>query len=354
MRTVRIISAILLIFICGNILRRWEGPVTGCTGSTLSPDRKHLTAQINIKSGMYSSRGFLIGFQYTLLTGFADSLGRNMEFSGVYEHRDCWSLLAEGRVDIVAVSVSDSIPVQYEKAVSISIPFSDYAWVVRKDDAALLSEANRWLGAMTRSREYNDMTERFFRSYSLEPYLRSGRTTDRISPYDDIVKQHSKLLGWDWRLLSAVIFKESRFSMGAYSRRGAVGLMQVKRSTAESYGITDLFNPDENVRAGVMYLRQIQRRYQKAGLDPANVVKFTLAAYNAGESRMDDCIYFTGSQGGDPGDWESVKSHIPLMSQPEYYGDSELRHGKFNGAETIRYVDDVLAKYREYCSVVRK
>lgn len=72
-----------------------------------------------------------------------------------------------------------------------------------------------------------------------------------------------------------MIFKESRFSIGAYSRRGATGLMQVMRSTAAVYGITDLFRPEENIKAGTMHLRHIERRYQNMGFDSINVVKFT-------------------------------------------------------------------------------
>ena len=303
------------MFILGNILRIWEGPRSGTDSLELSYDRDSLTAYIGIKSGMYTSKGFLTGFQYTLLTGFADSLDCRLGIVGTSRHQSCWSMLSDGQVDIVAVHM--------------------------------------WLGLVTRGEEFADMERRFFRSYDLSSYIDNGTRTDRISPYDDIVKRRSRLLGWDWRLLSAVIFKESRFSMGARSRRGAVGLMQVKPSTAAVYGVYDLFDPEENVKAGTMFLRQIQKRYTAMGFDSVNVVKFTLAAYNAGESRIEDCINFTMDQGLDFTDWEVVASAIPLMADPEYYVDAEyLRHGKFRGGETIRYVKDVLSKYEVYLSVI--
>ena len=302
---------------------------------------------------MYTTRGFLTGFQYTLLTGFADSLDCRMGIVGTSRHQSCWSMLSDGQVDIVAVHVSDSIPEKHAGVVSLSMPFRDYAWAVRRGDQALLHQVNMWLGLVTRGERFADMECRFFRSYDLSPYIKNGTKTDRISPYDEIIRRQSRLLGWDWRLLSAVIFKESRFSMGARSRRGAVGLMQVKPSTAAVYGVYDLFDPEENVKAGTMFLRQIQKRYTAMGLDSVNVVKFTLAAYNAGESRIGDCINFTLDQGLDFTDWETVAATIPMMAEPEYYEDAEyLRHGKFHGSETIRYVRDVLSKYEEYLSVV--
>lgn len=341
------------MFILGNILRIWEGPRSGTDSLELSYDRDSLTAYIGIKSGMYTSKGFLTGFQYTLLTGFADSLDSRLGIIGTGCHQNCWSLLSNGQVDIVAVHVSDSIPQTHAGAVILSMPFRDYAWAVRREDQALLHQVNMWLGLVTRGEKFADMERRFFRSYDLSSYIDNGTRTDRISPYDDIVKRRSRLLGWDWRLLSAVIFKESRFSMGARSRRGAVGLMQVKPSTAAVYGVYDLFDPEENVKAGTMFLRQIQKRYTAMGFDSVNVVKFTLAAYNAGESRIEDCINFTLDQGLDFTDWEVVASAIPLMANPEYYVDAEyLRHGKFRGGETIRYVKDVLSKYEVYLSVI--
>lgn len=354
-RAGRIVISIAAIFLTGCIFRIWEGMRPEFLIRGLSPDRDTLTASINIRSGMYTSKGFLTGFQYTMFTGLADTLGVDMGFAGVYERRDCWQMLADSTVDIVAVNASDTLPDSYADGVTLTMQFRDYAWAVRRTDHSLLYALNRWLGTLTHMPEYAGMESRFFRSYSLEPYIEAGTMTDRISPYDEIVRTYSPLLGWDWRLLSAVIFKESRFSVGAYSRRGATGLMQVMRSTAATYGVTDLFDPEDNIKAGTMHLRRIERRYQNMGFDSVNVVKFTLAAYNAGESRIEDCINFTLDQGRDFTDWETVAQTIPLMAEPEYYEDADfLRHGRFRGRETIQYVEDVLSKYEEYLSVIRR
>lgn len=354
-RFIRIAAVVLLIFLLGNIIRIWDGQNAGdCIVNAFGHCPDTLTACINVDDGIYASKGFLTGFQYTMLTAFADSLDMEMEFSGTYGHPDCWEMLSDHAVDLVVVNAGDTVPDMYADKVVSSMPFGDYAWMLRGEDSKLLDEVNLWLGLMVKTRDYTDMRSRFFRKYSLDPYYESGAKVDRISPYDRIIKEQSRLIGWDWRLLAAVIFKESRFSMDACSKRGAIGLMQVKSSTAEVYGITDLFNPEENVRAGVRHLMSIKSRYEKTGMDSANIVKFTLAAYNAGESRMEDCMNFAKAQGRDSLDWNSVAELIPLMSMPEYYEDADyLRHGKFNGRETILYVNDVLLKYEEYQATVR-
>ena len=163
------------------------------------------------------------------------------------------------------------------------------------------------------------------------------------------------MLGWDWRMLAAIIYKESRFSIVAESSRGAKGLMQVRDITAETYGVDNLLDPDQNIYAGVSFLESIQSRYLQSGLDSVNSIKFTLAAYNAGESRIGDCIRFTEANGGNPTDWESVSRYIPMMSLPEYYKEADyLNHGHFNGVETIKYVDNVASIYEDYLFLVKK
>src|SRR5579859_85487 len=81
-------------------------------------------------------------------------------------------------------------------------------------------------------------------------------------------------------LIRAVIQTESHWNAGAVSRKGAVGLMQLVPSTAQRYGVKDLFSPKQNVDAGVRYLKALLERYN-GNLDLA------LAAYNAGEGAVD-------------------------------------------------------------------
>ena len=154
-RIIRIIGVLLGVFILGNILRIWEGPRCGTESLDLSPGRDSLTAYINIRSGMYTAKGFLTGFQYTLLTGFADSMDRSLGIMGMNRRQDCWTMLSDGLVDIVAVDVSDSIPEPYAGTVSLSMPFRSYAWAVRQDDHALLHQVNMWLGLITKGRIWN-------------------------------------------------------------------------------------------------------------------------------------------------------------------------------------------------------
>ena len=107
--------------------------------------------------------------------------------------------------------------------------------------------------------------------------------------YEQIVRGHAKNYDLDPALLAAVIYQESKFQADAKSSSGAIGLMQLTPQTAEGIAIrtggsrfrlSDLYNPEINVRYGSWYLRHL--------LDKYGDEQDALAAYNAGQRNVDD------------------------------------------------------------------
>jgi soluble lytic murein transglycosylase len=106
--------------------------------------------------------------------------------------------------------------------------------------------------------------------------------------YGNLVRAHAARNRLDAALLAAVIYEESRFRPHARSKVGAMGLMQIQPATAETiarrsggrdFRISDLYDPDVNIRYGAWYLRRLIDKYRSERL--------ALAAYNAGEARVD-------------------------------------------------------------------
>jgi soluble lytic murein transglycosylase-like protein len=112
--------------------------------------------------------------------------------------------------------------------------------------------------------------------------MRTARAVapDRADAYDDLIVEHAHLNGIRPDLVRAVIQVESAFNPVAVSSKGAMGLMQLMPTTAQVFGVGNPFNPRENVRAGVAYLRQLLDRYD-------NDEQLALAAYNAGPGAVD-------------------------------------------------------------------
>jgi hypothetical protein len=98
--------------------------------------------------------------------------------------------------------------------------------------------------------------------------------------YEPMIQQHATQQGIRAALVRAVIQVESAFNPRALSPKGAMGLMQLMPSTAATFGVIDPFNPAENIRAGVRYLRQLLDRYN-------DNEQLALAAYNAGPGAVD-------------------------------------------------------------------
>lgn len=117
------------------------------------------------------------------------------------------------------------------------------------------------------------------------PQADSFRTTrpadeSKSTLYDDLIQQYARLNSVRTDLVRAVVQVESGYNVWAQSPKGAMGLMQLMPATIRQFGVRNPFNPLENIRAGVAYLRLLLDRY-------ANNEVLALAAYNAGPGAVD-------------------------------------------------------------------
>jgi soluble lytic murein transglycosylase-like protein len=110
--------------------------------------------------------------------------------------------------------------------------------------------------------------------------IRTTRAAKRNTTYDPIIAEHSSFHGVRADLVHAVIQAESAFNPMARSIKGAMGLMQLMPATAIAFGVSNAYDPVQNIRAGVAYLRGLLNRYSQNE-------ELALAAYNAGPSAVE-------------------------------------------------------------------
>lgn len=240
---------------------------------------------------------------------------------------------------------------------AISLP-QQIAWGVRKNAPQLLQSLNNWIAQMRSRPDYNLIYAKYFEDTKVFTRLtRSnyfGVKGDEISPYDDSIKALATQIGWDWKLLAAMIFVESRFDPRAKSWAGAVGLMQLVPETGRMFGLPrrDLMHPQKNMRAGVKYIRWLNELWKERIPEKDERIKFVLASYNVGQGHVIDAVKPTEKYHGNPGKWEDVAKYLLKKSEPNYYNDPAVEFGYCRGEEPVNYVAEILSLYGQYIQVL--
>ena len=338
---------------CHNKWLKWWFPILTLifllVGAKTHLPGEHLSyASLNGETLTYSlairdahrKKHYHAGYHYQILKEFAHDQECFMEFMPVLpDSTSIWDALMSKEIRIAVIDPNrDTMPPFLEEYLILgpSLNSKGHVWVFSKDDFEAIQVMRLWFSSFKHTSVYANIALKF--------YMNSA-----YSPYDEIIKKQSKTIGWDWRLMAALIHQESTFRMNATSPKGAAGLMQVMRGTAEKYGVSynELYDPQENIKAGTLFLQELSRQFSDSLVSKSEQIKFILAAYNAGPEQLKNCRDFAALQGKDPDVWNDVAQVIPLMRTNEF---AHLFPRTFRGDETINFVEEVLAQYEWYCA----
>ena len=311
---------------------------------------EELVCAIDLGDDMYSSHGLETGFSYELMCRFAQDNHCNVRIVPVDVNGNYIDSLQTGKIDILITHQADSIN---NKDVSILREVNGCsAWAIKTKDSNKVRQMNSWISYITSDPDFHKLRKRFSCSFNPHKRAESGMIVKTVSPYDDIIRTYANQLGWDWRMLAAVIYQESKFSISSISFRGAQGLMQIMPQTGLYYGVEDLMNPQQNILAGTRHLQRMQKMFTSEDMSSEERIKFTLAAYNAGEGRISDCISLAKAKGVKNLKWNNiVEKVIPLMREDSILEEEAVKYGKFQGHETIAYIDSILSHYSAICAI---
>lgn len=237
--------------------------------------------------------------------------------------------------------------------VSVDISFHQTsAWGVSPRNKWLGDSIDAWLDTDLSRQTNIELYKHYFEQTKLLDNPSGLDFSDgKISKYDNLFKKYAEGIGWDWRLLAAISYQESRFNPRAVSWAGARGLMQIMPRTGASYGVSagQLSDPETAIRTSARIINGLDRTFKESIPDDNERIKFILAAYNGGIGHIYDSQALAGKYGLDPAKWfDNVERGAMMKSDPKYYNDNVVKYGYLRGRETTDYVRHVLAYYDEF------
>ncbi|KEO73230.1 MltF family protein [Anditalea andensis] len=243
----------------------------------------------------------------------------------------------------------------YYDNIDVSLEISEASkvgWAVRNNAPDLLNEINTWLSNHKKTELAAVLYEKYFLNKK-NSYFRSNSpfssiSGNRISIFDEIIMKGAEQLGWDWRLLAALVFKESRFDTAATSYAGATGLLQLMPVTLERFGVEDPSDPHQSLMGGVNYLKYLDQYWIKRVPEVNERIRFILASYNVGHGHVEDSWRLALKAGNDTTLWENVAAYLEQKSDPDIYRDPLVKSGYAKGHVAVRYVDEVISLYESY------
>ena len=267
--------------------------------------------------------------------------------------------VASGEYDL---TVSDShilnIALTWREDVKAAFDIKEnvkHGWAVRKEDTKLLKALDEFLEREYRKTFYNITYRKYFKNprriLQLVKHRADGDNGGALSPYDDLVRKYAAEYGFDWPLVVALMFHESRFKKDAVSWAGARGVMQVLPVTAQRFGIKDLEDPEKGILAGMKMLNWLYDQFELE-LPVQERTWFTLASYNAGLGHVYDARELASELGLDPNRWaDNVEVAMLKLSRPEYY--RKATYGYVRGIEPVLYVRNIRKLYAAYIELLR-
>ncbi len=217
------------------------------------------------------------------------------------------------------------------------------AWAIRKQSPQLKAAVNEFVKGHKKGTLFgNVILKRYLENTDWVRNAYTDEDLDRFQATVEFFKIYAGKYDFDWLLIAAQAYQESHIDQSKQSPAGAIGIMQLLPSTASAHpiNIDDIHEMENNIHAGVKYLRWIHDTYfEKENMDELNKALFSFAAYNAGPTRVLKLRNETKKSGLDPNIW---------------FNNVEVIAAKRIGRETVQYVSNIYKYYVAYRLIADK
>ncbi|MDE6277408.1 MAG: transglycosylase SLT domain-containing protein [Muribaculaceae bacterium] len=235
--------------------------------------------------------------------------------------------------------------------VSLPVSFPQRsAWAVAPDKKWLADSIDTWFASREPQEINEELLKRYYEQTKYVPTVRFDFSKGYISKYDNLFKQYAPTVGWDWRLMAAQAYVESKFNTNARSWVGARGLMQVMPSTARGYRTNPnkLNNPETSLKVASALINDLDSYLKPYVPSDGERLKFVIAAYNVGIAHIYDAISLAKKHGLDPEKWDgNVEKALMMKMNPKVYRSDDVRYGYCRATETVAYVKQITNFYEQ-------
>ncbi len=232
-----------------------------------------------------------------------------------------------------------AMDLEAEEAMAWHLPKTPAAAALVEDINAFFIEAGQ-SGVLETIRERHFGATRF--SSRVGAFTFNRRVTGLLPKWQPMIEAVAIEYQMDWRLLAAVSYQESHWNPKARSRTGVEGMMMITRATARELGVTDRLDPQQSLRGGARFIRNLLRRLPP-DIEEPNRLWMALAAYNIGLGHLEDARVLAEKRGLDPHLWPDVRAQLTDLQNPDIYPTT--RFGFARGAEAVTYVDNIRQYY---------
>jgi len=215
---------------------------------------------------------------------------------------------------------------------------NDVGFGMRKDSPQLKAELDAFLAKHRKGTEFGNVTlQKYLKSTKWVKNAASEAERAKFRDLAGLFRKYSDEYGVDWVLMAAQGYQESRLDQTVKSPVGAIGVMQVMPATAKEMNVGDATVTENNIRAGIKYIRFVMDQYYKdEPMDRKNKMLFAFASYNAGPARVRGLRKEAEARGLDPNVW---------FNNVEYIAAEKI------GRETVTYVSNIYKYYIAYSLV---
>jgi membrane-bound lytic murein transglycosylase MltF len=254
------------------------------------------------------------------------------------EDEDMMEMLGAGLLKLIVVDDwkaklwAELVPtIKPREDLALSNP-SDIAWAFRKDSPRLAEVVNRFIrthpGAFAeRYKSHAAYIKRLQNATAESDWQRFEKTVA-------LFRKYGERYSFDYLMVTALGYQESRLNQNARSAAGAIGIMQLMPATGRALRVGDITKAEPNVHGGFKYLRQIYDQHlDTSSVDEQNRTLLAIAAYNAGSSRVARLRAEAKAKGLDPDAW---------------FNNVELIAARRIGQETVVYVRNIYKYYIAY------